>query len=191
MRPDVTALLAAAPDNEDAAEKLFAVVYDDLRRIAGAQMRGERADHTLQATALVGEAYLRLCGPDQLNFNDRKHFYRVAAEAMRRILIDHARARLADKRGGGRARQDLPDDAAAAAELAPERLLDLDDALQTLAEEDARAAELVRLRFFGSLTVDEAAELLEISKRTAIRDWNFARARLSELMGDADDAAAP
>lgn len=190
MRPDVTALLAAAPSDEHAAQALFDVVYDDLRKIAGAQMRGERPDHTLQATALVSEAYLRLCGQDHLNFNDRKHFYRVAAEAMRRILIDHARARLAEKRGGGRGRRDLPDDAAAAAELAPERLLDLDEALQTLAGEDARAAELVRLRFFGSLTVDEAADLLGVSKRTAIRDWNFARARLSELMGDVDDDPA-
>lgn len=191
MRADVTALLAAAPSDEHAAQRLFDLVYDDLRRIAAAQMRTERADHTLQATALVSEAYLRLCGAEQLEFNDRRHFYRVAAEAMRRILIDHARARLAEKRGGGRARQDLLDDAAVSATMSPDRLLALDEALHILGQEDPRAAEVVRLRFFGGLSVDEAADLLEISKRTAIRDWNFARARLSELMGDADDAAAP
>lgn len=183
MRTDVTALLARAGEDAESTAKLFELVYADLRAIAEAQMRGERADHTLQATALVSEAYLRLVGPEPIRFEDRKHFFRVASEAMRRILIDHARAKKSLKRGGERLKQELFDEHAGVT-MAPDRLLALDEALTTLEIEDPRAAEIVRLRFFAGLSVDEAAELLAVSKRTAIRDWNFARARLSELMGD-------
>lgn len=182
MRPDVTALLQAAGDDAGSTAKLFEVVYADLRVIAEAQMRAERAGHTLQATALVSEAYLRLVGPTPVRFEDRKHFFRVAAEAMRRILIDHARAKKSQKRGGGRAREALMDDHGALS-VEPERLLALDEALSRLEMEDERAAEIVRLRFFAGLGIDQVAELTGVSRRTAIRDWNFARARLSELMG--------
>jgi len=181
MQPDVTHLLAHAHDDPNSAARLFEAVYADLRTIAAAQMRTERDDHTLQPTALVSEAYIRLLGGAPIQFNDRKHFFRVAAEAMRRILVDHARARLADKRGGGdRPRELFESDGAFASE--PDRLRALDDALHKLAEADPRSAELVRLRFFAGLSIDQAAELLEISRRTAMRDWGFARARLSELM---------
>ncbi|MEZ6243586.1 MAG: ECF-type sigma factor [Phycisphaerales bacterium] len=178
----MTQLLAEAGKDGAASAKLFEAVYADLKAIAAGQMRGERADHTLQATALVSEAYVRLIGTASIEFEDRRHFFRVASEAMRRILIDHARARLAEKRGGGaRGRALLEDDGAVTME--PERLIELDDALAKFALEDERAAELVRLRFFGGLTLEQAAEMAGVSRRTAIRDWSFARARLAELMG--------
>lgn len=183
MRPDVTQLLADARSDPESAAELFQAVYADLRRLAASQMKGERADHTLQSTALVSEAYLRLVGGAPIDFADRRHFFRVAAEAMRRVLIDHARARLADKRGGGQRGAELLD-ADGAVTINPDRVLALDDALQRLATEDERAAELVRLRFYGGLTLEQAGEMLDISKRTAIRDWNFARARLTQLMGE-------
>ncbi len=182
MRADVTQLLGEAGESADASARLFEAVYADLRVIAGAQMRGERADHTLQATALVSEAYVRLVGSTPIEFEDRRHFFRVASEAMRRILIDHARARLAEKRGGGKRPRELFDDDGAVS-MAPERLLELDDALERLALEDERAAEIVRLRFYGGLSLEQAGEMVGVSRRTAIRDWGFARARLSELMG--------
>ncbi len=181
MRPDVTQLLAAAGSDPQAAGRLFDAVYADLRAIAAAQMRGERANHTLQATALVSEAYMRLIGVTQIEFADRRHFFRVASEAMRRILVDHARARLADKRGGGQRGQALFDDECGLT-TDPGRLLELNDALERLELEDERAAEMTRLRFFAGLSIDEAADVAGVSRRTAIRDWNFARARLAELM---------
>lgn len=181
MRADVTQLLASAPGDADAAGRLFEAVYADLKAIAASHMRGERADHTLQATALVGEAYVRLVGSTPIEFEDRRHFFRVASEAMRRILIDHARARLAEKRGGGKRPQALLDEDGAIT-MDPQRLLELDEALSRLALEDDRAAELVRLRFFGGLSLEQAAEMAGVSRRTAIRDWSFARARLAELM---------
>ena len=182
MPENVTQLLAAVGEDPDASARLFEAVYADLRAIAAAHMRSERPDHTLQPTALVGEAYLRLLGSEPVDFQNRRHFFRIASEAMRRILIDHARARLAEKRGGGRAREELMDFKVATV-LAPDRLLAIDDALEKLAGEDVRAAEIVRLRFYGGMSVEQAAELLEVSARTAHRDWNFARARLIQLMG--------
>ncbi len=183
-RMDVTALLNEAEAGTEASARLFELVYQDLRAIAGSQMRSERPDHTLQATALVSEAFLKLVGGVEVSFADRKHFFRVAAEAMRRVLIDHARARAADKRGGGRHAFTLLDGDGAIV-IDAERILELDDALDALGREDARAAALVRYRFYTGLTLEQAGELLDISKRTAIRDWNFARARLTQLLEDA------
>lgn len=185
---DVTLLLARAGDDPQSTARLFEVVYTDLRAIAEAQMRSERADHTLQATALVSEAYVRLIGSADLQYNDRRHFFGVAAQAMRRILIDHARGRLRQKRGGGERPRELMEGDAATSMMEPERLLALDEAMERLQAEDPRAAELVRLRFYAGLTLEQAADLLEISRRTAIRDWNFARARLSQLMSGESEA---
>jgi RNA polymerase sigma factor (TIGR02999 family) len=181
VQSDVTQLLSQAAGDARASARLFELVYTDLRAIASAHMRNEREAHTLQPTALVSEAFVRLVGGTPIDFADRRHFFRVASEAMRRILIDHARARLADKRGGAARRVALSDEPAHDA-LEPETLVALDEALERFSSEDPRAAEIVRLRFFGGLTLEQAADLLEVSRRTAIRDWNFARARLSELM---------
>ncbi|MBX9583513.1 MAG: sigma-70 family RNA polymerase sigma factor [Gemmataceae bacterium] len=159
----------------------FPAVYDELRRLAAAHLAGERPGHTLDATALVHEAYLRLAGHQ--SFESRSHFLRAAAEAMRRILVDHARAKLAGKRGGGRRRVPL-DEGVRWAE-SPDRLLDLDDALARLAADEPRKAELVVLRFFGGMTIPEAAAALGVSAPTAERWWAFARAWLyADLAGD-------
>jgi RNA polymerase sigma factor (TIGR02999 family) len=169
---DVTRLLdAAAAGDPQAAVHLFPLVYDELRKLAAARMAGERPDHTLDATALVHEAYLRLTGAQ--SFESRSHLMRAAAEAMRRILVDHARARAAEKRGGSRRRVPL-DEAARLAE-ATGHLLALEDALTRFAAEEPRKAELVVLRFFGGMTVPEAADALGISVPTAERWWSYAR----------------
>ncbi len=162
-----------AGDRQSAAE-LLPLVYDELRRLAAVQMKGEAPDHTLNATALVHEAYIRLIGHG--GYESRGHFLRVAAEAMRRILIDHARGRAAHKRGGSRIRVPL-DDFAHWIDR-PEHLLDLDDALSRLAAEEPRKAEFVTLRFFGGMTTPEAAAALGVSVPTAERWWTFARAWL-------------
>ncbi len=175
------ALDAIARGEPGAAGRLLPLVYDELRRLAAAHLAGEKPGHTLDATALVHEAYLRLTGGQA--FESRSHFLRAAAEAMRRILIDHARARAAEKRGGRRARVPL-DEAAKWAE-SPDHLLDLDDALARFAAEEPRKAELVVLRFFGGLSTPEAAAALGVSVPTAERWWAFARTWLyAELGGD-------
>jgi RNA polymerase sigma factor (TIGR02999 family) len=169
---DVTRLLdAAAAGDRKAAADLLPLVYDELRRLAAARMAGERPDHTLDATALVHEAYLRLTGAQ--SFESRSHFMRAAAEAMRRILVDHARARVAEKRGGRRERVPL-DEAARLAE-SPEHLLALEEALTRFAAEEPRKAELVVLRFFGGMSTADAAQALGVSVPTADRWWAFAR----------------
>ncbi|MEL7473503.1 MAG: ECF-type sigma factor [Planctomycetota bacterium] len=180
---EVTALLRLASDEPAAARELFELIYQDLRGLAEARMRGERVDHTLQATALVHEAFVRLVGVEADHFNDRKHFFRVAAEAMRRILIDHARARLADKRGGGAQGFTLGAEDGMI-ECDPSRLIELDDAMRALAGEDERAAAIAELRYFGGVGLELIAETLGVSERTVKRDLRFARARLSELLGD-------
>jgi RNA polymerase sigma factor (TIGR02999 family) len=174
---EVTRILSAIePGDPSAAEKLLPLVYDELRRLAAARMAHERADHTLDATALVHEAYLRLVG-DQ-HFEGRAHFFAAAAEAMRRVLVDHRRNRARLKRGGGRNRIDLDrlTDHAAATD---EDLLALDDAIDSLARHYPEAADLVKLRFFAGMTLNEAAEALRLSPRTANRHWAFARAWLA------------
>jgi RNA polymerase sigma factor (TIGR02999 family) len=158
-------------------EQLLPLVYDELRRLAARRLAAEKPGQTLDATALVHEAYLRLAGGQ--SFENRRHFFAAAAEAMRRILVERARARHSLKAGGGHARVELEGVAA----LAPERddqLLALDDALERLAAVDAAAAELVRLRYFAGCTTGEAAELLDMSLRSANRLWAYAKAWLLE-----------
>jgi len=179
---DVTRLLRD-PDADHG--QLLALLYDELRSVAGRRMGAERAGHTLQATALVHEAYVRLLGQEQVQWRDRGHFYAAAAEAMRRILIDHARRVKSQKRGGGALRVTLGA-AAAPAEVDADRLLDLDQALERLASEDAEAAQVTRLRYFAGLTAEETALALEVSLRTVHRQWAYARARLAELLGAHD-----
>lgn len=170
--PEITHLLdAAAAGDRRAAAELLPLVYDELRQLAAARMAAESPGHTLDPTALVHEAYLRLTGAR--SFESRSHFLRAAADAMRHILVDHARARTAEKRGGRRKR--VPLDEAARWIESPEHLLDLDDALGRFAAEEPRKAELVVLRFFGGMTTPEAANALGISIPTAERWWAFAR----------------
>src|SRR5262245_23670030 len=179
----VTDLLSAMDRGDPrAARDLFPVVYDELRQLAAAQLAREPAGHTLQPTALVHEAYLRLVdGDPQQQFNGRGHFFGAAAEAMRRILVDQARRKQAEKRGGGRARVDL-DELVPAAGDRTDDLLALDDALAQLAEADADAAQLVKLRYFGGLTIKEAAAALGVSPRTADSVWAYARAWLLDRL---------
>ena len=186
MSIDVTHLLeAAAGGDRLAAAAFLPLVYDELRTLAAARMAAEPVGHTLDATALVHEAYVRLVGPgDQQRWQNRGHFFAAAAEAMRRILIESARRRGRRKRGGDRRRVALPL-SAPAAELAPEDPIDLDEALVALAAEDSAMAELVKLRSFGGLSVEEAAACLGISRATADRYWTYARAWLFDRLRDA------
>jgi RNA polymerase sigma factor (TIGR02999 family) len=181
MRPsdgEVTCLLAEIrKGNPEAQARLIPLVYRHLHRIAASYMRRERPDHTLQATALVHEAYLRLVSQEETDWQDRAHFFGIAARLMRQILVEHARARQAGKRGG--AVEKLPLDQAL--EFTPARsreLIELDNALESLGRLDPRQARVVELRFFGGLTVEETAEVLGIAPRTVKRDWSVARAWL-------------
>ena len=180
---DVTRLIgAAAAGDPKAAADLLPLVYTELRTLAAARLAAERPGQTLQPTALVHEAYLRLVGPaGDPGWDGRGHFFAAAAEAMRRILVDHARAKLADKRGGGRRR--VPLDAADVGFTSPaEDLLDIDDALPRLAAEDPQASQLIQLRHFGGLSIEDAAEVVGISRSTAYEHWSYARARLKSLL---------
>jgi len=166
-----------------ATDELFPLVYDELRRLAAEAMGHERSSHTLQATALVHEAYLRLVGPEE-GWENRGHFFGAAAQAIRRILVDHARARQSLKRGGDWDRVSLDERAMEGTSAVD--LLALDEALGALAAIDARMARLVELRFFAGLTVDQAAEALGVSPATAAREWQFARAWLHAQLGGGD-----
>lgn len=159
------------------------LVYNELRRLAGRYMRGERADHTLQPTALVHEAYPRLIGQHEVAWQNRSHFYGVAARLMRNILVDHARARQAHKRGGQEQKVTF-DEALEFAGGERTDVLALDEALSRLAQRDPRQARIVELRFFGGLSENEAAEVLGISVRTVKRDWAVARAWLYREIGE-------
>ena len=160
------------------SEEMFGVVYDELRRLAAQYLSGERSGHTLQPTALVHEAYLRLAA-ESAEWDSKTHFFAVGARVMRRLLIDHARARGRDKRGGDWQRVTLdPGVSPVAAELDDASLLALDDALERLAKLDAREAQIVELRFFAGMTVEEIAAELGVSKRTVESDWTHARAWL-------------
>ena len=169
-------------DREEALNRLFSAVYADLRAAARAHLRSERSDHTLQATALVHEAYLRLLGGAYPAWNDRQHFFRAAAEAMRRILVEHARRRARVKRGGNPIRVSLTD-VDSATQHDPAEILALDAAIRRLEEQDPAAADIVRLRFFTGLSVEETARMLEVSERTVKREWAFARAWLFDALG--------
>ena len=164
-----------------AAEQLLPLVYDELRRLAAAKLAQERPGQTLQATALVHEAYLRLVDVEQAkHWNSRGHFFGAAAEAMRRILVDQARRKQADKRGG-RGRR-IPLDAADIGLASPaDELLGIDDALTRLAAEDPQAAQLIQLRYFTGLSIEDAAEVVGISRSTAYEHWSYARVRLKSL----------
>ena len=174
---------ASGPGSSSVSERLFVLVYDELRGIASRIMSRERAGHTLQPTALVNEAYLKLVDQSVLRWNDRAHFVSIAARAMRRILVDHARRRGADKRGGEWQRVTL-DEQVALDPGADVELLDLDLALEKLAGLDARAAQVAELRLFGGMSVPETAHVLGVSPRTVDGDWAMARMWLSrEIAG--------
>jgi len=180
---DVTQILQAISQGDaQAASQLLPLVYQELRRLARAHMANERPEHTLQATALVHEAYLRLVKDEMPHWDGRGHFFGAAAEAMRRILIDHARAKNALKRGGQHERVDLNGDLPPIASPCDniDDLLALDDALDKLAKEDPGKAQLVKLLYFAGLNLDEAAAALGIGRTTAYRQWLFARAWLHD-----------
>lgn len=181
--PDVSHILQAIQSGDvRAADELLPRVYDELRKLAAARMAGEPSGHTLQPTALVHEAYLRLVGKGDPGWQNRGHFFAAAAEAMRRVLVDHARARQADKRGG--ARRHVPLQAAGDVPHADaDDLLMLDDTLRELAERDALGARLVEMRYFAGMSVEEAAAAAGISAATAYRHWSFARAWIHTKMG--------
>jgi len=168
---------AVGQGDETASTRLMSLVYDELHKLASACMRHERPDHTLQATALVHEAYLRLVGESDVHWQSRAHFFGAAAEVMRRILVDHARARLAVRRGGDRARLPL-DEMLDWTEQQPREVVSIDEALAALEAFDERKGKIVKLRFFGGLTTEEIAELLDVSVRTVKREWRYAKAWL-------------
>jgi RNA polymerase sigma factor (TIGR02999 family) len=179
---DVTRLLeAVAAGDRRAAADLLPLVYDELRKLAAAKMTAEKPGHTLNATALVHEAYLRLVGDQQ--FDGRGHFFAAAAEAMRRILINHARDQNRKKRGGDKKRVDF-DKLTDLAATSDNDLLELDDALDRLAKDYPVAAEIVKLRFFVGMSLGEAANALDLPRRTADRHWSFARAWLADALAD-------
>lgn len=175
---DVTALLVEwRRGDEDALARLIPLVYQELRRLANYFMRGERQEHTLQATALVHEVYLRLVDKKEIDWQDRAHFFAIGAQVMRRMLVDHARAHRAAKRGGNEIKLAL-NEAIGIARQPDVELTALDDALQSLAKFDARKSKIVELRFFGGLNVEETAEVVGISTATVKREWRMAKAWL-------------
>jgi len=181
---NITQILKKATSGDDSAVRhLMPLVYNELRALAESYLRHERSDHTLQATALVHEAYVRLIKQDEVEWQNRAHFFAVASQAIRRILVDHARARQRGKRGGGLQRVRLDEDVA----VLEERDLDLvalDESMEKLAGLNERQARIVELRFFGGLTLKEVAEFLGVSPRTVDGDWSMARAWLRrELRG--------
>lgn len=179
----VTRLLnAVAAGDQQAPEELFRLIYDQLRAIARKRMSSERPDHTLEATALVNEAYFRLLGKPGTSWSGRGHFFAAAAQAMRQILIDHARAHNADKRGGGRMALSIGSVVDLAATADHSGFLALDDAILRLEKVDAQAAAVVRLRFFAGLNEQAVAESLNVSERTVRRDWAFARGWLRDAL---------
>jgi RNA polymerase sigma factor (TIGR02999 family) len=163
--------------DETAINRLMPLVYHELRRMAHRYMRRERPGHMLQTTALINEAYLKLVGNKEMQWQNRSHFYAVAAQAMRRILVDNARARRYAKRGGGAVAVELNEAATVAAKRAAE-IVALDDALNDLAKLDPRKSRIVELRYFGGMTVVETAEVLDLSPATVMRDWDTAKAWL-------------
>lgn len=169
--------------DSDALDRLLPLVYDELRSLARAQLRHENPGHTLGATALVHEAYLRLSRRNEIDPRDRAHFFAIAAQSMRRVLIDHARIRGAQKRGSGKVALSLEHAGALLEDKGSEELLIIDDALERLAHANPRAAQVVERRFFAGLTLDETADTLGVSKKTVQRDWMLARAWLQKEIG--------
>jgi RNA polymerase sigma factor (TIGR02999 family) len=187
---EVTRLLKAwTAGDERALEELTPLVYEQLHRVAQRFMAGERPGHTLQTTALVNEVYLRLVDCGQMNWQDRAHFFAVSAQLMRRILVDFARSRGYQKRGGGLTRVSIDESATVSGEPDPS-LVALDDALKALAEVDGRKSKVVELKFFGGLSIEETAEALGVSAETVVRDWRLAKIwLLRELSGEAGRGA--
>ena len=183
-RSDLTALLhGASSGDQDALSALFSIVYDELRQVAAAALRRERPEHTLQPTALVHETFLRLADDSAIWWENRSHFLAIASKVMRRILVEHARGRNAQKRGSGEVKRSLDEiDVPMPSVPIDLDLVMLDDALARLAQLDARQARIVELRFFGGLTVEETAAVVGSSPRTVKRDWQVARAWLRREM---------
>jgi RNA polymerase sigma factor (TIGR02999 family) len=176
---NVTQLLADwGSGDKQALEELMAVVYQELHRLADYYLRRERQGHTLQATALINEAYLKIIDQHSVNWQNRAHFFGVAAQMMRRILVDHARSHLYAKRGGGAQKLTLDEALSLPQQERDLELVALDDALQRLEELDAQQAKIIELRFFGGLTIEETAEVLGISPATVKREWSWAKAWL-------------
>jgi RNA polymerase sigma-70 factor, ECF subfamily len=185
-----------ATGDSQAARDLLPLLYDELRAIAGRQFQGQPKNHTLQPTALLHEAFFRLVGRPANGWVDRRHFFTVAATAMRQILVNHARDRAAEKRGGGSRRVLLEDGAAQAASAAGDGsqqvdVIALHEAMERLADIDARKHRVVELRFFAGLTVEEIAEVLDVSKTTVENEWRAARAWLATQLRDDEDGDAP
>jgi RNA polymerase sigma-70 factor, ECF subfamily len=178
-------LVAWSKGDAAALEQLIPTVYQELRRMADRYLRRENAEHSLQPTALVHEAYLRLIDQTQVQWQNRAHFFGVAAQMMRRILVDHAKTKHREKRGGEMRKLSLEEAANYTHERAAE-LVALDDALQSLAELDERKSHIVELRYFGGLTVEETAQVLSISPQTVMRDWNLAKAWLYQQLSQTD-----
>ena len=181
--PDVTqALRELSEGHESAPDKLLPLVYHELRKLAQGYLQAERPDHTLQATALVHEAYIRLVDWKNVSWQNRAHFFALAAQVMRRILVDHARTRQAQKRGGGMTKLSLDDAISFPREQRAVDLVVLDDALKELAELDPTQSKIVELRFFGGLTIEETAEALRLSPATVKREWTMAKAWLHKTL---------
>ena len=181
-----TDLLTRWSNGDDAAlAELTPLVYEELRHLAHRQMRAERSDHTLQTTALVNEAYLRLADQTNQRWQNRAHFFAVAARAMRQILVSYARSQRSQKRGGGALKVDL-DEAALVSPEESQEIVDLHEALEQLSALDSRKAQVVELKYFGGLNYDEIAEVLKISRITARRDWEFAKLWLYTELHSAD-----
>jgi RNA polymerase sigma-70 factor (ECF subfamily) len=181
---ELTALLremGGDPGNNDVVAEALPRLYADLRRLAASYLRRERVNHTLQPTALVHEAYMKMADQSRVHWRNRSHFMGVAAQLMRRILVDHARSQQADKRGGGETRVPL-DENIAAAPSGDVNLIDLDHALTKLASIDARQARIVDLRYFGGLSLEETAEAMDLSTATVKREWQMARAWLHRAL---------
>lgn len=183
---EVTVFLKAwSGGDRSAADSLLTLVYKEMRKLAASYLQKQRSDHTLQPTALVHEAYLKLLDTSEINWQDRAHFFAVAAQTMRNILVDHARSVAADKRGGG-AQKIALDEAVGFSNKQDINLIDLDEALQMLARQDELQSRIIELRFFGGLTIEETAEVLKISTATVKREWAMARAWLFRQMNSSD-----
>lgn len=183
MQSDVTRMLLRwSEGDQEALDQLFPIVYGELKRMAHARMRGERAGHTLNTTGLVHEAYLRLVDINRVKWENRSHFLAMASRTMRRVLIDHARDRKAKKRGGGAEKVELKDEFLVSEEDA-EQLIDLDNALERLGAGHPRQSQAIELRYFGGLTLEEAADVMGVSAPTVMRDVRFAEAWLAREWG--------
>jgi len=186
---DVTRILGKIESGDaKASEELLPLVYDELRKLAAAKLSNEKPGQTLQATALVHDAYIRLVDVEKAqHWNSRGHFFGAAAEAMRRILVDRAKQKLSPKHGGGLVRHDVKSDEIASLAV-PEEIVVVHDALDGLADEDPLAADLVKLRYFAGFSIEEAADVLQLSRATAYRTWTYARAWLRASLQDGGDS---